>query len=217
MTRDLVRSGYDEIGARYHSWSHASEVRLRFVHQVLGRLPAGSRVVDLGCGPGDPATRLLSDRHDVIGVDISAGQLTIARRLAPGAALVQADLAELALQPASVDAVVSFYALGHLPSHAHVPLIERIGGWLRPGGLFLASAPLAAGDDVVDQWLGVPMSFGGIGSEATLAAVEAAGMTVEEAQVVGEDEGEGRLVAFLWVTARRPQESVNMCSSEHAG
>ncbi len=45
------------------------------------------------------------------------------------------------------------------------------------------------------------MSFGGIGREATLAAVEAAGMTVEDAQVVGEDEGEDRIVAFLWVTA----------------
>jgi hypothetical protein len=60
---------------------------------------------------------------------------------------------------------------------------------------------MSVGDDVDDAWLGVPMSFGGIGSEATLAAVEAAGMTVEDAQVVGEDEGEGRLVEFLWVTA----------------
>ena len=201
MTRDVVRAGYDEIGEKYHTWSHASEVRLGFVQQVLDRLPAGSTVVDLGCGPGDPATRLLSEQHDVVGVDLSAGQPGIARRLAPRASLVQADLVELALQPSSVDAVVSFYALGHLPSEAHVPLIERVGSWLRPGGLFLTSAPLSPGDDVDAEWLGVPMSFGGIGREATLAAVEAAGMTVEDAQVVGEDEGEDRIVAFLWVTA----------------
>ncbi len=120
MTRDVVRAGYDEIGEKYHSWSHASEVRLGFVQRVLDRLPPG--------------------------------QLSIARRLAPRAALVQADLVELVLQPSSVDAVVSFYALG-------------------------------------------------IGRDATLAAVEAAGMTIEDAQVVGEDEGEDRIVAFLWVTA----------------
>ena len=90
---------------------------------------------------------------------------------------------------------------GHLPSEAHVPLIDRIGSWLRPAGLLLTSAPLTPGDDVDADWLGVPMSFGGIGAEATLAAVEAAGMTVEDAQVVGEDEGEDRIVAFLWVTA----------------
>jgi cyclopropane fatty-acyl-phospholipid synthase-like methyltransferase len=199
--QDLVRAGYDEIGERYHSWSSGSEIRLGFVRQVLDRLAAGSTVVDLGCGPGDPATRLLSERHHTIGVDLSAGQLSIARRLAPRASLVQADLAGLALQPSSVDAVVSFYALGHLPSEEHVPLIDRIGSWLRPGGLLLTSAPLTPGDDVDADWLGVPMSFGGIGAEATVAAVEAAGMTVEEARVVGEDEGEGRIVEFLWVTA----------------
>ena len=85
MTRDVVRAGYDEIGEKYHSWSHASEVRLGFVLHVLDRLPAGSTVVDLGCGPGDPATRLLSEQHDVVGVDLSAGQLRIAQRRAPRA------------------------------------------------------------------------------------------------------------------------------------
>lgn len=199
--RDVVRAGYDAIGERYHSWSHASAVRLGFVERVLERLPSGSTVVDLGCGPGDPATRLLSERHHVVGVDLSEGQLRIARRLAPRAALVQADLADLSLRPSSVDAVVSFYALGHLASELHVPLITRIGGWLRPAGLLLTSAPLTPGDDVDDDWLGVRMPFGGIGAEATLAAVEAAGMTVELAEVVGEDEGEGRTVEFLWVTA----------------
>ena len=40
-------------------------------------------------------------------------------------------------------------------------------------------------------------------SLCALAAVEAAGMTVEDAQVVGEDEGEDRIVAILWVTATK--------------
>jgi cyclopropane fatty-acyl-phospholipid synthase-like methyltransferase len=199
----MTRAGYDAIGERYHSWSHASEVRLGVVQRVLQLLPAGRTVVDLGCGPGDPATRLLGAQHHVIGVDLSVGQLSIARRLAPRASLVQADLADLSLRPSSVDAVVSFYALGHLASEQHVPLITRIGGWLRPGGLLLTSAPLTPGDDLDDDWLGVRMPFGGIGSQKMLAAVEAAGMTVEAAEVVGEDEGEGRVVEFLWVTATR--------------
>jgi cyclopropane fatty-acyl-phospholipid synthase-like methyltransferase len=200
-----VRAGYDEIGERYHSWSHRSEVRLGFVHQVLDRLDPGSTVVDLGCGPGDPATRLLSEAHHVLGVDISAGQLRIAQRLAPGATLVQADVTELALRPGAVDAVVSFFALGHLPGASHAPLLARIGEWLRPGGLLLTSAPLTPGDDNDSDWLGVPMFFGGIGVDATLAAVEAAGLEVEKAEAVAEDAGEGQVERFLWVTATKPR------------
>ena len=203
--RDTVRRGYDAIGERYHAWSHASPTRLGFVQEVLDRLPGGGVVVDLGCGPGDPATRLLSERHAVLGVDISRGQLEVARRLAPRASLVQADLTELSLRPSSVDAVVSFYALGHLPGAAHAPLLARVSRWLRPGGLLLTNAPVMPGDGEDADWLGVPMFFGGIGPEATVAAVLAAGLDLEEARVVAEDEGEGRVVEFLWVIAQRPR------------
>ena len=204
MTRpqDVVRAGYDAIGERYHAWSHTGPTRLRMVELVLGELPPASVVVDLGCGPGDPATRLLSEAgHHVLGVDLSRGQLDIARRLAPRATLVQADLTAFALAPASVDAVVSFYATGHLPAAAHAPLYAAVADWLRPGGLLLTSAPLGAGDGGEADWLGVPMFFGGIGVEATLGAVEDARLAVDSAEVVVEDEaGTER---FLWVVARR--------------
>ncbi|MDQ1643243.1 MAG: hypothetical protein QOJ90_2594 [Actinomycetota bacterium] len=203
-SRDIVSSGYDAIGTRYRDWSATSPVRLDVVRRVLARLPAGSRVVDLGCGPGEPATRMLAEQHTVLGVDLSRAQLSLARQAAPTAMLVQADLGELGLRPASVDAVVSFYALGHLPAAVHAPLFAAVAGWLRPGGLFVTSAPLIPGDCTEPDWLGVPMFFGGIGEAATLAAAQAASLDVETAERVTEVEGEGTLVEFLWVTATRP-------------
>jgi SAM-dependent methyltransferase len=194
-----VRAGYDLLGERYHDWSHAGSVRLRYVDDILGRLEPCSTVVDLGCGPGDPATRLLREKHTVLGVDISAGQLSIARRLAPLASFVQADLTRFALQPNSVDAAVSFYATGHLPRAAHAPFYAEVARWLRPGGLLVTSAPLAFGDDD-DEWLGVPMFFGGIGADATVVAVEAAGLVVESADEIDE-QVDGHVERFLWVTA----------------
>jgi SAM-dependent methyltransferase len=202
--RRLVQHGYDDIGRRYHEWSHNGPVRLRFVREALARLRPGSRVVDLGCGPGDPATRLFSEQHTVLGVDLSLGQLRLARDLAPRASLVAADITTFALAPASVDAVVSFYALGHLPPAAHAPLVAEVARWLRPGGFLLTSAPLIAGEDVEDGWLGVPMYFGGIGERAMTAAVRDAGLTLVSAERVAEDEGDDQIVEFLWLTAIKP-------------
>jgi SAM-dependent methyltransferase len=202
---DIVRSGYDRIGVRYREWSSASPTRLNFVRRLLRELTPGSLVVELGCGPGEPATRLLAAEHRVLAVDASLAQLQLAREAAPTAALVQADMARLALRPGSADAVASFYALGHLPSHEHAPLLHAIAQWLRPGGVLLTSAPLGAGDDRDASWLGVPMYFGGIGETATRQALESAGLVVEEWQVVPEDEGDGKTVHFLWVLARKPQ------------
>jgi len=147
---------------------------------------------------------MLSDHHDVLGVDLSMEQLRIARRLAPRAGLVQADLVDFTLRAGSVDAVVSFFALGQLPPDAHSPLLQRAATWLRPGGLLLTSAPLDPGAAVEEGWLGVPMYFGGIGVAATLQAVTDAGLVVESAREIAEDEGDDRVVTFLWVLATKP-------------
>ena len=173
------------------------------MQRVLRRLAPGSIVVDLGCGPGDPATRLLAAEHHVLGVDVSPGQLRLAASAAPSALLVRADMTEFALRSASVDAVVSFYALGHLPPPVHAPLFAAIASWLRPGGLLLTSAPRIPGDEFED-WIGVPMYFGGIGDEATLAAVRIAGLTVEASEVVAENEPNGQISRFHWITATKP-------------
>jgi cyclopropane fatty-acyl-phospholipid synthase-like methyltransferase len=201
---EVVRSGYDRIGDRYRDWSHASPVRLHWVQRLLDELAPGSRVVDLGCGPGEPATRLLAEQHRVCGVDGSAVQLRLAQRAAPTAQFVRADMTRFRLRPGSVDAVASFYALGHIPSDQHSPLLAAISEWLRPGGMLLTSAPLTPGDDTDGDWLGVPMFFGGIGQDATRRAVDDAGLVVETWEVVEEDEGDGRSVEFLWLIARKP-------------
>jgi cyclopropane fatty-acyl-phospholipid synthase-like methyltransferase len=201
---DVVRHGYDRIGERYREWSSGSAVRLEWLRFLLEELRPGAVVVDLGCGAGEPATRLLSESHRVIGVDASFEQLRLARTAAPTALLAQADITQFSLNPGSVDAVASFYALGHVPSERHAPLFGAVARWLRPGGLLLTSAPVDAGDATDPDWLGVPMFFGGIGTDATRRAITDCGLHLERFEVVEEDEGDGRVVPFLWLLARRP-------------
>jgi len=86
-----------------------------------------------------PMTAALALERTVTGVDISGTQLEMARRNAPSATFIHADMTSLAFEPGSFDAVVAFYSLTHVPRDEHLPLLERIRTWLRPGGLFLAS------------------------------------------------------------------------------
>jgi len=145
--RALVRRGYDEISRAYRGddgedSAASAEDASRYAGwaaELAGLLPAGARVLDLGCGAGVPFTRQLTDLGlQVIGADFSRAQLARARRLVPAARLIQADMAALGFAPASLDAVVSLYALIHLPLADQRPLLRRIGTWLRPGGLLLA-------------------------------------------------------------------------------
>ena len=48
------------------------------------------------------------------------------------------------------------------------------------------------------------MYFGGIGDEATLAAVRAAGLTTEASEVVAQNDPDGHLSHFHWITVTKP-------------
>jgi cyclopropane fatty-acyl-phospholipid synthase-like methyltransferase len=160
--RDLVRRGYDAISVAYRSDDgrparSSSEDVSRYagwVEELASLLPEAAVVVDLGCGAGVPATRELADRGlRVIGVDFSAVQLSRARQLVPAARLVQADMAALHLRESSVHAVVSLYALIHVPLDDQRALFPRVRSWLRGGGYLLAITG-------ADRWTGTEAYLG---------------------------------------------------------
>lgn len=160
--RDLVRRGYDAISVAYRSddgrpANSSSEDVSRYagwVEELTSLLPSGAVVVDLGCGAGLPATRELTHRAlRVLGADFSAVQLSRARHLVPAASLVQADMTALRLRQGSVDAVVSFYALIHVPLEDQRALFPRIRSWLRQGGYLMAITG-------ADRWTGIETYLG---------------------------------------------------------
>ena len=203
---ELVRRGYDTIAERYAEWAASFESpAMRWVEKLEQRLPERSRVLDLGCGGGGPATRTLAARHDLVGVDISERQLERARRLVPKARFVRADAAEVDFEPESFDAVVSLFMLGHVPRAKQRPLLERIFEWLAPGGWLLATFGTANTDDEVEpDWLGAPMFFASDDDEWNRRAVESAGFVLEEARVAPFEEPGHGVVSFMWVLARKP-------------
>jgi len=199
----IVREGYDQIGATYRPWADASDAETRrwFLSEVLARIPGGSDVLELGCGPGVDATLLAQGRR-YTGVDLSPRMIELARTNAPSGTFIEHDLVTLDRPADSFDAVVSLYVFGHIPADEHGPCIRRVFAWLRPGGVFCASFPLGSGDTVEENFIGVPMFFGGIGTQATQDGLRAAGFVLEllETRIDTAAVRSG----FLWVIARKP-------------
>jgi SAM-dependent methyltransferase len=182
--RELVRRGYDAISLAYRgddggaALSSAEDVSryAGWIEELAGLLPAGARVLDLGCGAGIPATRELTGHGlRVLGVDFSAVQLRRARLLVPSASLAQADMAELNLRSASLDAVVSFYALIHVPLADQQVLFPRVRSWLRPAGYFLAIVGAGRWTGT-EPYLGVPMFWDHAETATYLRWLKAAGL-----------------------------------------
>jgi len=200
--REIVRAGYDAISQRYADWSSAGWPTREWVGKLLELLPEQSDVLEIGCGNGEPAARLLAARHRYTGVDISSAQLERARAHVPGATFVQADYTAFE-PPAQVDAVVAILTTTHVPREEHAELLHRIAGWLRPDGLLLATFGSADLPDEYADWLGAPMFFSHYDAETNLRLVTDAGFDlVEHAVVPMIEEGHGE-VQFLWLVAKR--------------
>lgn len=124
--------GYDE-GIPAHVMRHYLEKRVRFIKGVL---KSGS-VLDVGCGTGALAARLMREGYEVSGVDSSAGMLEECRKKGFNK-VFQARSTELPFGPASFDLVLSIAAFHHIGSEESVAgTVKEMVRVCRPGGKIL--------------------------------------------------------------------------------
>jgi SAM-dependent methyltransferase len=203
----IVERGYDAIAERYAEWARTEitgSPAVEYLERLMALLPPAATVLELGCGNGEPAARMLALGHSYTGVDISSEQLRRAKARVPGAEFVKGDYTELEYPPSSVDAVVALYTFGHVPRAELAALYARIASWLRPAGYLLATTGRRdEPGNVDDDWLGAPMFFSGFDVETNLRLLAEAGLDVLEHEVVCQDEGGHGEACFLWILARR--------------
>jgi SAM-dependent methyltransferase len=153
--KEIVRRGYDAVSVSYDREYGGATKYQDWLRQLREAIPADGAVLDLGCGSGLPvALNLAAAGFAVTGVDISDVQVSRARELVPQAEFIRADVSTVEFGPESFDAVVSFYALIHIPVDEQLPLLAKVATWLRPGGLFVATTGHVAWTGREENWLG---------------------------------------------------------------
>lgn len=213
--KSRLKASYDAIAPRYNEWTVPhSATRLRYLDQVLAHLPTTSpaSLLELGCGSGVPVTqKLLSHANFTVAAnDLSSAQVALARAnlqadaIADRLTLLEGDMLALEFAPASLDAVLGFYSIIHLPREEQVVMLRKIATWLKPGGWLLANFGATEGEGSEAQnWLGEEegwMFWSGWGVEGTVEKVGDAGLevVVRETEV---DVVDG--ATFLWILAKK--------------
>jgi SAM-dependent methyltransferase len=153
-----LRRDYTPLAQHYEArWQHFNALVREWVleHWPDG-LPAGVRVLELGCGTGG-FLAILARRHpglSLTGLDITPAMLDEARHAVPSAMLVEGSAESPPFRPASFDVVCSLNIMHHLDDpETHAGTMARL---CRPGGTvflctFAGGATLAK--RIADLWL----------------------------------------------------------------
>ena len=170
---------FDQLAELYQGEHSQNPFQNARVEELGALLPAGSSVLDLGCGTGVPTARILTAAgHRVLGVDVAEGMLKLAREQVPAAEFRRADMLELPGDLGPFDAVTSFFALLMLSRADIDTVLGKVTGWLKPGGHFAVGMVAFDGDSVPLEFLGVPVRISGYPEAEWKDVLQRAGLTV---------------------------------------
>ncbi|MFJ9617041.1 class I SAM-dependent methyltransferase [Streptomyces noursei] len=178
---------FDAIGNQYETAFPHKEGQIASGIWLSGELPAGSRILDAGCGTGLPTARQLCDAgHRVVGIDLSPGMVKLARENAPGAEFHRLDIADLRGGrlggPGSFDGITAYFSLLMMP-RAEIPCaLGMLHDLLRPGGLMALAMVEGDIDDFPIPFLGSMIRVSGYLRDDLRRVVCDAGF-----DIVGED------------------------------
>lgn len=208
----IVEEAYDNLAQWYLDWvSDQTSPRERFAQKILDNIPASTTTtpytLELGCGPGVPVTRMLLDQGArVIANDISTKQIALAKTLcrSPLATFIAGDMAALTIQSGSLDGVVCFFTLFHLPREEQGPMLSRIYSWLKPDGLLVLNYATVDEEEIYGEMMGHGIFWSGYGAERNRVSLQEVGFVVEDEEVIESDADGG--MEFQWIAARKKPE-----------
>jgi ubiquinone/menaquinone biosynthesis C-methylase UbiE len=177
-------AAFDAIGEQYDDVFPHKSGQIIATQWMIDRLSPGSRVLDVGCGTGVPTGGMMVESGlEVVGIDVSAEMLRIARHNVPSARFVAMDAQELDSGLGRFDAAVAFFSLLML-RRADIPaVLGRIRGVVRPDGYFAVGMVEADLDYVPISFLGAEVRVTGYLRTDLEAMLTAEGLEVREVDV----------------------------------
>lgn len=191
-SKQIVREGYNRISKRYRNDRGVgpdSKSLRPWLKAVDRSLSPRSWILELGCGMGVPVAKFFARRHEYLGIDISDVQIQRARKLVPWGHFKRGDMAKLKFKPGTFEAVLSFYAIIHLPLREQKPLFKRIHKWLKPGGVFVAVLGWGRWTGTEKNWHGADMFWSHQDRETYSRWLKEMGFKIERQKLIREGKG----------------------------
>lgn len=140
---------YNQIAEDYANvFSEPSE----YIDEFLELVPTNGKILDVGCGNGVDCLYVKQKGFTVVGVDMSAKMLEIARSKAPGIEYRQEDMRNLQFHENEFDGIIASCSLIHIPKQDIPQTLKQFAGFLKQGGAIYIQLQSGTSEEVfVDE------------------------------------------------------------------
>lgn len=143
---DDIRHVYERQAAVFDAQRSRTMFEARWLARFAACLPRSGRVLDLGCGAGEPIARwFIAEGFALTGADFSPAMLEIARTRWPEGDWRHVDMRALDLGE-RFDGIVAWDSFFHLTPGDQRATLARMAAHLDPGGALLVTVGPRAGE-----------------------------------------------------------------------
>lgn len=137
---------YERHAVAFDAHRHRVLLEAAWLDRMLAIAPAGTGVLDVGCGAGEPLARYLIDAGRAVhGIDFAEPMLEICRRRFPEQRWTHADMRELDLGE-RYGAVLAWDSFFHLTQAEQRACLPRLARHVGPEGALLFTCGDEAGE-----------------------------------------------------------------------
>lgn len=170
-----IKGVYNRRAADYDAHRSRAFFEARWLSRFADSLPEGGRVLDVGCGAGEPiAGWLIREGYAVTGADFSDAMLTIARERFPDGDWRKADMRTLDLED-RFHGIIGWDSFFHLTKEEQRQTIPRLARHLLPGGVLVVTVGPAESEGIGSVG-GEPVYHASLSVGEYAALLESAGM-----------------------------------------
>jgi SAM-dependent methyltransferase len=182
-----TRASYDTVAATFAEQLRDLLATTPYERAALGlfadqvRAAGGGPVADVGCGAGRITAHLHGLGLEVFGIDLSPQMVAVARRDHPDLRFEVGSMTGLDLPDASLDGLVAWYSLIHIPDADIAGVLAQLRRVLRPACPLLVAFHAGVGSELRTSGYGHPIQLQVYRREPAqlIEWLDAAGFTVE--------------------------------------
>jgi len=200
--RKIVEEGYEKgnYASTFRIFDKPNKMEEIFLKKLIKLLPKNPHILDFGCGIGVPFDKYLAEHGcKVTGIDISQKHINEAKKNVPKAKFIKGDFSKIDFQE-TFDAIISFYAIFHIPREEHKELFLKMFDLLKNNGKILITLGTNGGYEEEEDWCDAKMAWSTYDPEIYKKILDETRFKILEATFEGQP---GDKEYHFWVLAQK--------------